>query len=486
MEYSFFTDIFMRQAGYFIFAIFSLIPNIINVKAATVKQEYPDSYFPPNLTLGNQVVKSDTAPIVVATQGLVYGGGMATNNANLANSIETGKMQKPASDSKTTPNQNEQILVGQTLYPPGESLNANHPTDKQQLPAQGQQVYSFSQSSDSVQPDIFMPGISGTPTDLLGRAPRTPNQSNYVNQDEIISEKSVNDIDLNREDDEDQNLYISKKNNANVYKNIAGSLVLRTAEKIPKQIVTNKKTITSSFPSNHVIERKIVYGITDNQKKAQDLNLPIVEINKTLNWNFQTLPPNIAQRVYIDSNLHLNPTIFQYEIDTEAFKHTLHNNDIYVLKAFLDKMSSINVSNRNGNTLLTQATYHKNHDAMLLLIQRGCDVNKANKFNISPLHFAAYNGDIVALSLLIENDASINTIDSNGMTPIMYATLKGHHMCVKRLLANGVNLDIRDKNGRNVFTIAKQTDHKKVLYTLQHFNNIERTEPEYTYRFAKS
>ena len=121
MEYSFFTDIFMRQAGYFIFAIFSLIPNIINVKAATVKQEYPDSYFPPNLTLGNQVVKSDTAPIVVATQGLVYGGGMATNNANLANSIETGKMQKPASDSKTTPRRPtiapEKKLTCQQFYP---------------------------------------------------------------------------------------------------------------------------------------------------------------------------------------------------------------------------------------------------------------------------------------------------------------------------------------------------------------------------------
>ncbi len=221
------------------------------------------------------------------------------------------------------------------------------------------------------------------------------------------------------------------------------------------------------------VEEKVVLVLTQKQQRALEKKLPSANMNSNFGWQFQKLPPNISQRLYFDSNSHLPPTVFQYEIDNEAFKLTERSVDLNLLRAILLKMSSINAKDQNGNTLLHHSVYHQNHDAVLLLLHQGADPNSQNHFGTTPIHIVSYINDTLSLSLLLDNDASINIIDQNGMTPIMYATLNAHVYSIKKLMRKGANLDIKDKMGRTVFDIIAQTKHKELSHYLRAPNQAE-------------
>ncbi len=63
---------------------------------------------------------------------------------------------------------------------------------------------------------------------------------------------------------------------------------------------------------------------------------------------------------------------------------------------------------------------------ILLLIDKGADVNAVNLNNQTPLHWAAMYGHKEILELLINKRANINAADSNGQTPLSWAIKSGY------------------------------------------------------------
>jgi hypothetical protein len=223
------------------------------------------------------------------------------------------------------------------------------------------------------------------------------------------------------------------------------------------------------------ITERIVYELSKRQKLAQNEDFPLVYKIVRDDWNFQVMPPNIAQKQYVGSNTHLKPVVFQYELDSKAFEFIGRTNDINNIRAMLNKISSIDVQTVDGNTLLHFATLHSNYDAMMLLVHKGANVNMQNDYGATPLHVAAYMGDAIAIAILLDVWADCNIIDENDMSPLMYSVVRGDHYSVKKLLIHGANVDFVNNHGFTAVSMLKSYPNSKISKLLREksFNYYE-------------
>ena len=202
----------------------------------------------------------------------------------------------------------------------------------------------------------------------------------------------------------------------------------------------------------------IIYKETPNQKRAKKFKLPPIPKVELSNWIFQITPPNISQKIYSLTNYHLNPVMFQYEIDKLAFQLT---KDIYSVSKFsslIYKITDINMQDHVGNTLLMHSIGNLNYDIANLIIRNGGNVNISNNFGVTPLHLAVYKQDYEAISMILTQSPDTNTFDYNDLTPIMYAVILDDIEIIKALIDNGASVTIKNKKGMNAITIAEEYD----------------------------
>lgn len=90
----------------------------------------------------------------------------------------------------------------------------------------------------------------------------------------------------------------------------------------------------------------------------------------------------------------------------------------------------------NGSTPLMMASFKHNKTAVLALLFRGADVNRAGW---TALHFAAAAGDLDIMDILLQHKADIDAPAPGGMTPLMLAAREGMEDAVKMLLERGAD-----------------------------------------------
>jgi hypothetical protein len=240
-------------------------------------------------------------------------------------------------------------------------------------------------------------------------------------------------------------------------------------ENVPTNVVAVVPVFRNTYKLNIPKKEQAIYIMTEKQKNAKNENLPDLQlkINQNIGWRRQIMSPNIAQKIYTNSNSHLSSVIFQTELDSISFKYIINPNDCNILRSLLDKISSINVQDQDGNTLLIYSIYNFNHDAVVMLLQRGANPNLSNDAGISPMHLAVALNDDKAVKILVQYGADINILDNTGSTPIMYAALSDNIKTIEYLINHNANLDIINNNGMNIIDFAKSSSNKNILEYLK-------------------
>jgi len=214
---------------------------------------------------------------------------------------------------------------------------------------------------------------------------------------------------------------------------------------------------------------------------------------------FLTLPDKVKIMAYTKPK-KIAKCISQVEIEKiptlsteELFRMLNRANEskyLYMLAAIINAYGKINLTNKDGDTLLHLVAQHYSdlHFYELdffsrfvkmteCLVKNGADVNAQNNHQDTPLHLAAYSGDYVVVRVLLENGAIVNVSNHDQETPL-HRALKPIHSClwnlhIAELLATGET--INTKNARKQTPLHLLVECNDLMCggfpTLEHFVN---------------
>jgi len=179
----------------------------------------------------------------------------------------------------------------------------------------------------------------------------------------------------------------------------------------------------------------------------------------------------------------------------------------------LQRLSSENIDLNQGDydarTPLHLASFGGHIDAVVFLLEHGCDINPVDRWGSTPLNdakteeiaellklnggqsgvqqkvnedlsihvqdsifpllYAVYGNDLALTQsiLLCGHPSLINTCDYDGRTPLGVAASEGHLQMVRYLVTHGADVDHRDVRGNNALDDAKREKRFDVVAYLE-------------------
>lgn len=130
-------------------------------------------------------------------------------------------------------------------------------------------------------------------------------------------------------------------------------------------------------------------------------------------------------------------------------------NDLAKVKVLIEKDALlVNLRNKEGNTLLHQASIIGSIPIIEYLLSRGADINSENTRLNTPLVEAIMSGRNETIKLLIDKGADFQKQNVLGYAPIHCAAMKNLPSIVELLLSKGVNINIRNKSNQTPLHLA--------------------------------
>lgn len=115
---------------------------------------------------------------------------------------------------------------------------------------------------------------------------------------------------------------------------------------------------------------------------------------------------------------------------------------------------------------LHHAAANNQIQTMVMLLDRGADVEERDKYQFTPLHHAAKNGHTKAMSLLLDRDAKVDSRDQKQTTPLHYAAREGHIGAVQCLLNSGADINSKTISNTTALHSAAGNNHKETVELL--------------------
>ncbi|MFP3012711.1 MAG: ankyrin repeat domain-containing protein [Rickettsia sp.] len=170
------------------------------------------------------------------------------------------------------------------------------------------------------------------------------------------------------------------------------------------------------------------YALIDHQEaisKLNSLSTASTEMIEILNENLQALLEDLAEskeESQDEVEKNINPIHHQHvkknnsmsinndgnNQDSDDIISTIKDNNLKMLKAYLEAGKDANTFSRGGMTLLMRAVSNNcSTDLVKLLIEYGADVNTADNDGETAINIASYNGHLELIKVLISGGAII-------------------------------------------------------------------------------
>jgi ankyrin repeat protein len=143
-----------------------------------------------------------------------------------------------------------------------------------------------------------------------------------------------------------------------------------------------------------------------------------------------------------------------------------YNQNIDILKIFLDKGAEINAKDEDDETPLHKAAYSNFNVAISsMLIERGAEINAKDAVGRTPLHHVAHNGSNPAvISILLDYVADMYDIAYDDLTPLFEAAKNKNITLLKTFLDRGADVLVPGTDGVNPFHAAVMwNENEKVI-----------------------
>ena len=92
--------------------------------------------------------------------------------------------------------------------------------------------------------------------------------------------------------------------------------------------------------------------------------------------------------------------------------------DVHEVVEMMDGGVLPDTHDESGTTALHLASLNNHKDLVLVLVQRGADVNKQTDGGVTPLHWAAWTNSTDVISVLLQQGALTNISDNFGSTAL--------------------------------------------------------------------
>lgn len=160
-----------------------------------------------------------------------------------------------------------------------------------------------------------------------------------------------------------------------------------------------------------------------------------------------------------------NGCVWDARFDSEgltALHRATRDGDLEITESLLAAGCSVNVKTQGvamyatikDRTPLHFAAYTDRADIVMLLLDRGADVNAIDGKLRTPIFDAVFRGDSKIVSMILERKVDVNLKDFISCTPLHHAILEGKKEIVELLLKNGASLEIKDFANRTPLELA--------------------------------
>ncbi|EFA85690.1 ankyrin repeat-containing protein [Heterostelium album PN500] len=118
---------------------------------------------------------------------------------------------------------------------------------------------------------------------------------------------------------------------------------------------------------------------------------------------------------------------------------------VHIVSALVSGGSMLDSKDREKKSPLHIAAILGKIKCIVMLVEKGANVEIADYLGATPLHYAVTNQSChKAVKLMVNRGAKVNAIDNTGQTPIFYASRSGHPKNVKALLRSGAQASVKD------------------------------------------
>ena len=133
---------------------------------------------------------------------------------------------------------------------------------------------------------------------------------------------------------------------------------------------------------------------------------------------------------------------------------------------FISKADDINMTVRDGRTLLIHSSLYNYPNLVKTLIEHKADINVQDNEGYSPLHAAVMNRNKQIVEILLGNGADPNLIDQNGNNPSFY--VGDNTDILKLLLCSKCNIHSKNIYGISSFELLMMNPSMKDILNSFH------------------
>ena len=243
----------------------------------------------------------------------------------------------------------------------------------------------------------------------------------------------------------------------------------------------------NDFNNNYNSKKKWEENYKDKLKEFKSIDSPKRKLLWAISNSYYPLVKKLINKYLITHKFIFDDT-FDYlnnsinGDDTKIFKllksyiidFKIHINNLIcsVCKKgyinFFEYLSKYNknfdITDENGNNLLTLACNSNNYELVENLLKKEADPNKKNKDNTTALYHTASIGNLNIIILLEKYGVNINPIDSK--PPITIAAMKNHINIVKYFLNNSININQNNYFDFSPLYVSSQEGHFDIVELL--------------------